>query len=166
MGLGTQLGEPFAFCTKHKSGQAYALPSTIFKSFKPEDLYWANSPFPFLFLGEKKINYAIVYTPRYIQRRGISILQCPGVNWGYFSAFGFLWMYVLITHPVECNPHIGSEAAGLGVCGGGGLCLPYVASAQSGKLSSCFPLGNKAIKSVLFIGTAHILERFLPPQQT
>lgn len=40
-------------------------------------------------------------------------------------------------------------------------CLPYVASAQSGKLSPCFSLGNKATKTVLFFGTAHILERFL-----
>lgn len=84
-----------ALCILHKAQvwTAYTLASTIFKSFKPEDLSWANFPFSLflLFFWGKKINYAIVYTPGCIRRRGISVLKRPGVNWGYFSVFGFLF---------------------------------------------------------------------------
>lgn len=83
-------------CILHKAQvwAAWALASTIFKSFKSENLSILGQ-FPFLFyfifFWEKKINYAIVYTPGCIRRRGISVLKYPGVNWGYFSAFGFLF---------------------------------------------------------------------------
>lgn len=85
-------------CILHKAQvwAAWALASTIFKSFKSEDLsILGQLPFLFYFVfffpGEKKINYAIVITPGCIRKRGISVLKCPGVNWGYFPAFGFLF---------------------------------------------------------------------------
>lgn len=152
-----------ALCILHKAQvwTASTLASTIFKSFKPEDLSWANFPFSlFYFSGEKKINYAIVYTPGCIRRRGISVLKRPGVNWGYFSVFGFLFggMYSWPT-PWNVIPTFDLRQTRSGCACWGDSCLPYVASAQSGQLSSCFPLGNKATKTVLFIGT-------VLPQQT
>lgn len=51
-GRGHSMG---ALCILHKAQvwTAYTLASTIFKSFKPEDLSWANFPFS-LFFWKKK----------------------------------------------------------------------------------------------------------------
>lgn len=111
-------------CILHKAQvwTAYTLASTIFKSFKPEDLSWANFPFSLLFFWGKKINYAIVYTLGCIRRRGISVLKEPRCSRGLFSCIWIsLWRYVLITHPMECNPHIWSKADRVWVCVLGGL---------------------------------------------
>lgn len=159
MGVDT-VGKLFAFCTKHKSGKPTLWPAPFLRALSQR-----TYPGPiflflcFIFLG-KKINYAIVYTPGCIRRRGISVLKRPGVNWGYFSVFGFLFggMYSWPT-PWNVIPTFDLRQTRSGCACWGDSCLPYVASAQSGQLSSCFPLGNKATKTVLFIGT-------VLPQQT
>lgn len=70
--------------------------------------------FLYIFFWEKKINYAIVYTPGCAWRRKISVLKCPECKLGLFFCF---WIsplrYVLVTliaFPWNVIPHIWSKA--------------------------------------------------------
>lgn len=56
MGLWTQKGELLCILHKAQVWTAFTLASTISKSFKLEDLSWADFPFSFFFFfsGEKK----------------------------------------------------------------------------------------------------------------
>lgn len=94
VGLWTQYGELLCILHKAQVWTAYALASTISKSFKLEDLSWANFTFSLnFFFWEKKPNYAIVNTPGYIWRRGISVLKCPECYWVIFLYMDFSCMY-------------------------------------------------------------------------
>lgn len=107
---GHRRGSSFAFCTKHKSGQPLLWPAPFLRA-----LNWRTYPGPiflflsfFFFWGKK--NYAIVYTPGCIWRRGISVLKCPECLSGlFFCMWISLLRYVLLTHLMEWHPHICSK---------------------------------------------------------
>lgn len=160
VGLWTLGESSFAFCTKHKSGQPTLWPAPFLRALN-QRTYLGPIFLSFSPPGKNKSTMQFVCTPGYIHGSGVSVLKCPGVNWGYFSVLGGMYLQPSPWKVIPVCDLRQTRAAG--VCRGDS-CSPYVASAQSGELSPCSPLGNKATKTPFHWNCSHF--RKVPPQQT
>ncbi|KAF6074928.1 hypothetical protein HJG60_009338 [Phyllostomus discolor] len=150
----------FAFCTKHKSGQPTLWPAPFLRALNqrtyPGPIFLSFSP-----PGKNKSTMQFVCTPGYIHGRGVSVLKCPGVNWGYFSALGGMYLQ---PSPWNVTPTCDlRQTRAVGVCWGDS-CSSYVVSAQSGELLPCSPVGNKATKTPFHWNCSHF--RKVPSSST
>lgn len=156
VGLWTLGESSFAFCTKHKSGQPTLWPAPFLRALN-QRTYLGPIFLSFSPPGKNKSTMQFVCTPGYIHGSGVSVLKCPGVNWGYFSV---LWGMYLQPSPWNVIPACDlRQTRAAGVCRGTRVHHMLLLPNQE----SCRPVPPLVTKPprLLFIGTAHILERFL-----